>query len=356
MWQIILIICLLFFLFYLHQPKFGRYPHGKRLVKIQQSPHYQNGQFRNIAYSAPEYGKSSPLKAFNQMIRNQRPEIRIPSTYTDLMHLDPSENISVWFGHSSYFIQIDGVKILVDPVLSQISSPIPFFPKAFSGTNRYQMQDIPNIDILIITHDHWDHLDYKTVIELHFDTVICPLGVGSHFERWGFNHMIEMDWNDVINLHNQLQIFCLPSKHFSGRSFLRNKTLWASFMLQTSSDFKIFIGGDGGYDSRFCDFQTKFGYVDIAILENGQYSESWPDIHMHPQETLMAAANLHAKALFPVHNSKFQLAPHRWNDPLMQLSKYHKNYNFRLLTPRIGEKVELDNPNQVFSEWLNFIT
>jgi L-ascorbate metabolism protein UlaG (beta-lactamase superfamily) len=291
------------------------------------------------------------LKAFFNVLKSQKKVNSIPSIKTDIINLKESEDALIWFGHSSYFIQIEGIKILVDPVFSEISSPIPFFPKAFSGSNVYNPADIPEIDYLIITHDHWDHLDYETVKNLKFKQVICPLGVGAHFERWEHNNIIEMDWNESVELSNGFTIHCLSSKHFSGRGFLRNKTLWASFLLESPLTFKIFIGGDGGYDTRFSKFGKRFRQIDLAILENGQYNDNWQSIHMRPKETLKAAEDLNAKALFPVHVAKFSLATHKWNEPLQKISKLSNNKNLRILIPMIGQKVYLKNNNQTFIKW-----
>ena len=308
-----LLVLVLIVLGYINSAKFGWLPSGTSLGRIHASPNYKDGQFRNVEPNALDYNMSwskfvSIIKALRTVLTGQR--CVIPSVKTDLTKLKANEDVLVWFGHSSYFIQIDGVKILVDPVFSEVSSPVPFFPRALPGSNAYKPQDMPEIDYLIITHDHWDHLDYETVKRLKVAAVICPLGVSAHLERWVFKNIIEMDWHESVELDRGLRIHCLPSKHFSGRSFYRNKTLWASFLLEASlSRFKIFIGGDGGYSGRFAEFGKKFGNVDIAILENGQYNENWQSIHMHPEETLRAAEDLRAKALLPVHFAKFTLAP-----------------------------------------------
>ncbi|MDR1032314.1 MAG: MBL fold metallo-hydrolase [Holosporales bacterium] len=350
----ILLVLVLIVIGHVNSTKFGWLPSGASLERIHSSPNYKDGQFRNIESDASDYSMSwskfvSIIKALRTIFAGQN--CVIPSVKTDLMKLKANEDVLVWFGHSSYFIQLDGIKILVDPVFSEVSSPIPFFPKALPGSNVYKPQDMPEIDYLIITHDHWDHLDYETVKKLKVKTAICPLGVRAHLERWRVQNIIEMDWNESIELDRGLRIHCLPSKHFSGRSFFRNKTLWASFLLETISRFKIFIGGDGGYSGRFADFSKRFGRVDLAILENGQYNENWQSIHMHPGETLRAAEDLHAKALLPVHFAKFTLAPHKWNEPLCKISKLPRSKDLRLLTPMIGQKVNLRDADQTFNKW-----
>lgn len=331
---------------YLNSPKFGAIVFGE--------------QFKNI-YPINLYGaKQGKLlkkpsnflklfKALNSVLKNQKSQIQIPSQKTDLKTLDPNEDVLIWFGHSSYFIQIEGKKFLVDPIFSK--SLFFFGPRAFPGSDIYEASDIPEVDFLIITHDHFDHLDFETVRKLKFKKAICPLKVGKHLKRWNVQDITEMNWFESIPLSSNFKLFCLPAQHFSRRGFLKNRTLWASFLIETPKGFKIFLGGDGGYSPHFSDIQKKFQTIDLAILENGQYSPNWPKIHMAPNETIEAAKNLNAKALLPVHNSKFSLAPHKWNEPLIKLSELALNQDFKLKTPMIGEKVDLKNPNQKFKKW-----
>ncbi|MDR1457432.1 MAG: MBL fold metallo-hydrolase [Puniceicoccales bacterium] len=343
---------------YMHSPKFGSIPSGNRLERIQKSTNYKNGKFQNVyefRVDAPICKSGTYRKLFGiigKFIIN-RNDINIPSVKTDLINLNKNEDILVWFGHSSYFIQIEGKRIAVDPVLSDVSSPIPFFPVAFRGANVYAATEIPELDYLIITHDHWDHLDYETVMKLKAKQIICPLGVGAHFEHWGFDQskLLEMDWYNEVELQDGFRIICYPTQHFSGRSFTRNKSLWGTFLLTTVNRFKIYIGGDGGYCPHFKEIGEKHGPIDVAILENGQYNENWKHIHMCPTETVMASEDLRAKALFPVHNSKFSLSTHPWNEPLNKITQLCKNKNVHLLTPMIGQKVNIKDTEQHFSAW-----
>lgn len=264
------------------------------------------------------------------------------------------QDVLVWFGHSSYFIQLDGKHILVDPVFSDAASPVGFFNKAFKGTNSYAASDVPDIDYLIITHDHWDHLDYPTMLQLksRVKKVICGLGVGAHFEYWGFDkhRIIEMDWNEDYSLDTGFTVFSLPARHFSGRGFSANQSLWGSFLLQSPTS-KIYIGGDSGYDTHFADIGKRFGEIDLAILENGQYDEHWKYIHMMPKEVLQAAKDLRAKQLFPIHNSKYALANHDWDTPMRTITAGYTAGEFKLITPKIGEVVRLKDRTQTFSKW-----
>ncbi len=213
--------------------------------------------------------------------------------------------------HSSYLLQVDEKRILVDPVFC-MASPVSFVNKPFRGTEIYSPDDMPDIDYLVISHDHWDHLDYHTVKQLkgRIGKVVCPLGVGEHFEHWGFDksRIIELDWKESATLSQQFIIHCLPSRHFSGRGLTPNQTLWASFLLETP-DRKIFIGGDGGYTMP-------------SLLE-----QTIKDLGVH--------------RVLTVHHSKYALARHRWDEPLKNARNLSRNDSLTILMPVIGEVVNL---------------
>jgi L-ascorbate metabolism protein UlaG (beta-lactamase superfamily) len=344
--------------FTLQQPKFGKLPKGERLERIKKSPNYRNGSFQDQSYTPILAEGVNSFSMAKEFFFNRKKRVspvdEIPSIKTDLLNLDKSKDVLVWFGHSSYFIQIEGKKILVDPVLSGYASPFSFSIKAFKGTDIYSTEDIPEIDYLIITHDHWDHLDYETMRKLKpkISNVICGLGTGEHLEHWGYdrNIIIELDWNEKAILENGFIANSVPARHFSGRTLKRNKTLWTAFVLQTPS-MKIFIGGDGGYDKHFAEIGKTFGEIDLAILENGQYNKNWRYIHMLPDEICKTFRDLNAKRLFTVHSSKFALANHPWDEPMIKVSAMCKENNIPLITPKIGEQVNLRDYSQKFSEW-----
>jgi L-ascorbate metabolism protein UlaG (beta-lactamase superfamily) len=353
---IIILVIVLAVLAFFQQPQFGRRPTGKRLERIKQSPNYHDGAFQNISDTPSltegatfpsvikEYffGKHERLKPLGQM----------PAVKTNLHQLDINENVLVWFGHSSYYMQVDGKRILVDPVFSGHASPFSFTTNSFAGTDIYSVDDIPAIDYLFITHDHWDHLDYSTVKQLKpkVKQVITGLGTGSHLERWGYESIIELDWNEAADLGDGFKTTAVSGRHFSGRGFIRNKTLWASFVF-TSPNKQIFIGGDSGYDKHFAEIGRAFGPFDLAILENGQYNKSWKHIHMMPNEVLQAAKDLGAKKILPVHSSKFSLSLHTWDEPLSKVAALGKETGIPVLTPMIGEVLRLDGSNQQFTNW-----
>jgi L-ascorbate metabolism protein UlaG (beta-lactamase superfamily) len=344
---------------FLKQAKFGASPNNLRLERIRKSPNFRNGSFQNKLDTPVMTGENGDLAVTLQFIFNRnkrrRPGDPIPSVRRDLRNLDPAENVFVWFGHSSYFLQVEGKRILVDPVLSGSASPVSFTTKAFAGTDPYTVNDLPDVDLLFITHDHWDHLDYDTLTKLRprVKKVICGLGVGAHLERWGYDPgaIEEGDWGDSIALEDGFTAHILPARHFSGRALQRNMTLWASFALETLRGYKIYLGGDGGYGPHFKEIGEQFGGFDLAVLENGQYDPSWKYIHMMPEETLQAAKDIRASLILPVHNSKFCISNHDWDAPLRSITAIAGQTHPVPITPLIGEVVPICNPSAESTAW-----
>lgn len=335
---------------FMHQPQFGRIPSGERLARMQQSPNYKNGRFRNISPTPMLTEGASYFSMMKEFIFGNRagrtPVDSLPGKKADLLQLDPAEDILVWFGHSSYFMQLDGKRILVDPVLSGSASPVKFTTRSFTGSDGYATDDFPEIDYLFITHDHWDHLDYETVkaLEPKVKQVITGLGLGAHLERWGYSpgKITELDWREEILPENGFRVNTAPARHFSGRGFQRNASLWMSFIL-TTPDRRIYLGGDSGYDTHFKSIGEQFGPFDLVILENGQYDKSWKYIHMMPEQVVQAAQDLQAKRLFPGHWGKFSLSNHAWNEPIIRLTEEARKKDMAVLHPMIGEKIILDD-------------
>lgn len=344
---VIIILAAVSVFLFINQPSFGRLPSGERLERVRKSPNYRNGEFRNLHETPLLVSNRGRLQGMWEFLFRKidglRPDAPVKAIKTDLHRLGREEEVLVWFGHSSYFIQTGGKRILVDPVF-HIASPVSFVNKPFKGTDIYKPEDMPDIDYLVITHDHWDHLDYQTVKKLKDRTakVICPLGVGEHFEYWGFgkDRIVELDWNEDAVLDNGFFIYCLPTRHFSGRGLTANQSLWASFLLEAPS-YKIYIGGDGGYDTHYADIGKRFPDIDLAIMENGQYNEEWRFIHMMPQYMAQAARELKAKKILTVHHSKYALARHRWDEPLRNAERMRDKDSLPVLMPEIGEVVQL---------------
>jgi L-ascorbate metabolism protein UlaG (beta-lactamase superfamily) len=342
---------------FLKQPQFGKMPTGERLERIKKSPNYKKGQFQNLNFTPDLAEGVSYFKVLREFIFNKskriKPDSVLPSVKTDLLHLNPNEDVLVWFGHSSYFMQLDGKTMLVDPVFSGAASPVKFTTQSFAGSDVYSVEDFPSIDYLFISHDHWDHLDYETVLKLKSKVkkVITGLGTGEHLESWGYDvsKIEEKDWNETADLGEGFSVDIMPGRHFSGRGLARNRAMWVSFVLKTPTK-KIFLGGDSGYDTHFKTIGNKFGPFDLVLLECGQYNYNWKYIHMMPEEVAQAAEDLQAKKLMPVHWAKFALGQHDWDEPIIRVTKASKLKNMPIATPMIGEMVNL-NEDKVFPAW-----
>lgn len=336
---------------FMHSPRFGQLPKGERLARIEKSPYYKNGQFQNLhpVPASPDSLKGNFLGNLWKFVFAKTPGIKPPmpikAVKTDLHRLAPDLNCLVWFGHSSYLIQNEGKRFLIDPVFCQ-ASPVRFANKAFPGSEIYKPEDMPGIDYLVISHDHWDHLDYHTVKALkdRIGKVICPLGVGQHFERWGFapEQLIELEWYEEAVLDSGWRVHCRPTRHFSGRSLRRNPTHWASFLLECPSR-KIYIAGDGGYDTHFAEIGKEFAPIDWAIMENGQYNKAWKYIHLMPEFMSRAAKETDASHILTVHHSKYALARHPWDEPLSNARKMKERDSLPVVIPQIGEVVLLED-------------
>lgn len=353
-----LIILLFVFLFWLSRSEqMGRLAVGERLKRMETTNTYRDGAFQNIELTPAFKEGVNQFTVFKSFFigkdKRNVPSEPLPVEVTDLKNIDPRENVLVWFGHSSYYLQIDGTKILVDPIFSNRASPVPGSIKAFPTTHRYQVSDLPeDIDLVLITHDHWDHLDYPTFRQLkgRVGTIVTSLGVGAHLERWGFaSAMIhELYWHEDIEIGG-LKITATPARHFSGRWLKRNTSLWSSFVLRNDST-RIFVGGDSGYGQHFKEIGEQYGPFDVAILENGQYNEYWQYIHLMPEEAVQAAGDLNAKILLPVHHSKFPLSNHAWDEPLNRVTAEAERVGFPVWTPRLGQLVRLTQEN-IFERW-----
>lgn len=235
---------------------------------------------------------------------------------------------------------------MTDPIFYN-ASPVPGFVRPYKMTNRPQIKDLPNIDAVLISHDHYDHLDYEAIQEMenkvkHF---YVPLGVKAHLQRWGVSDdkITEFDWYESTQI-GDVKLILTPSRHFSGRGLTnRNSTLWASWVVK-SPQISLFFSGDSGYGKHYKEIGKRFGPFDVALMEDGQYNERWPDIHMMPEQSVQASIDLKAKHVLPVHWGKYNLSLHKWKEPIQRfLAEADKN-NIITLTPKIGQQFTLESP------------
>ncbi|WP_316825198.1 MBL fold metallo-hydrolase [Pedobacter miscanthi] len=357
----ILIFLVTVFLIITNLPVFGRLPKNQRLEKIHHLSNYRDGALQNQSFTPMQPEGVSFFKILKAFLfekhPNKSPDKALPFVTPDIAGKPKSNSPEIiWFGHSSYLIKVDGLRILVDPVFSITPSPFSFIgSKAFKGTDVVKAESFKDIDILLITHDHYDHLDYQSILKIapQAKTIITSIGVGSHLERWGIKpeKINELCWGQSTTLVNNLTLTAVPARHFTGRKFKRNQTLWSAFVLKTAN-YKLFLGGDSGYDTHFAKIGAEFGPFDLALLECGQYNAYWPYIHMFPEETVQAAIDLKSKVLMPVHWGKFSLAMHPWNESIKRVVLAATAKQFPLVTPKLGETVVLNGHLPTENWWL----
>jgi L-ascorbate metabolism protein UlaG (beta-lactamase superfamily) len=333
----------------------GKNPEGNALLELQQLSIYKNGGFQNTdREDSSKVNRGNALKAMFSRPESVTPQAPLPWVNTDVKALNVGAPTLIWFGHSSVLIKTQTRNILIDPIFSNHAGPIPGMIKAFKGSKHYSADDMPVIDVLIISHDHYDHLDYRTIKKLRnrIKKVVVPKGVGSHFLYWGFKpeNITELNWNESYTLPDGIKVTATPARHRSNRTFAANKTLWASYVIQTGA-YRLFYSGDGGYGNHFKQIGKQYGPFNLALMECGQYSVNWPSHHMHPTQSAQAAHDLQAQMIEPVHWAKFAESTHPWNEPVSLLIPAAESLGITVNTPRIGEPYTVGTPAKTTVWW-----
>jgi len=266
----------------------------------------------------------------------------------------PSAGLTIrWLGHSSALVEIGGNRILIDPVLDLYASPVHISTRRFSKA-PIRLEDLPRIDAVVLSHDHYDHLEKDTVLHLSKQGTMffAPTGVGYWLKKWGIptDQIRELSWW-AQSTFQDLTFICVPARHFSGRGlFDRNETLWAGWIVRSKTK-SMYYSGDTGYAEHFAAIGETYGPFDLTLIKIGAYSESWPDIHVNPEQAIKAHIDAQGKVLLPVHWATFPLALHPWDEPIIRAMKAAKQNNVRIITPKIGELVDLDQPFANRSWW-----
>ena len=346
---LLLISGLLFLNFY---PSIGGSQSEGKMEMFKKSGHYEKNIFINQIPTSMDMNLSkiiSILKDFIGGVPNQAPKIPLPVLPVDSMTIVSKHDSLVkitWFGHSAFLLEINGKNILLDPMFGEVPGPHPWLgPSRFSNGIPIEIEKLPRIDAVIFSHDHYDHLDYESVLKLKdkVNQFYVPLGVGSHLLAWGVadEKIHELNWWDEI-LQDELKLVFAPARHFSGRGILdRNTTMWGSWIIKSKA-FAIYFSGDSGYGPHFKEIGKKYGPFDFAMLECGQYDKRWESIHMLPEQTAQAALDLNTKLAMPIHWGSFVLALHSWKDPVERLTKKAQELNVNVITPKIGEQFLLN--------------
>ncbi|MEH6681349.1 MAG: MBL fold metallo-hydrolase [Sediminicola sp.] len=345
----LLLLCITGIVLFIYlSPEFGGSPTKEHRAILVKSPNYRDGKFVNLENVELDMGFRNMGKSIMGMLRpdpQSVPARPLPIQRIDSVDVARYEEGTrlIWFGHSTFLLQMEGRNILIDPMFGKVPAPHPIL-----GTNRFskelpiELEKLPQIDAVILSHDHYDHLDYGSIQRLKGKVKMfyTPLGVGAHLMEWGIakERIIELDWWQEATF-GELQFICTPAQHFSGRGpGDRGHTLWGSWVIKSASE-RIFFSGDSGYGPHFKEIGKAYGPFDLALMECGQYNELWHAIHMYPEETAQASMDVGAKKVVPIHWGAFKLAMHTWNDPIVRLAKSAKTLGIDLHVPQIGEPI-----------------
>ena len=370
---ILILILIVGMIFINFSPQFGAKTTGVNYERIKSSKNFKNGKFRNIEKTAI-MTKMDLTSLFKYFIKgNTVPNFTIPieKSYSiksddldttvvnnNLDSYKQKSNVKVtWFGHSALLLEVNNRKILLDPMLGKIPAPHPWLgSKRFNEELPMKIEDIPQIDAVLISHDHYDHLDYWSITKIKDKVKMfyVPLGIAAHLKSWGVDEsrIIELDWWEEAEFQ-ELTFVSTPSRHFSGRGlFNKDSTLWCSWVIKNENT-KIFFSGDGGYSKTFKEIGEKFGPFDLTLLECGQYDEGWSEIHMMPEETVQAHIDLRGKLLMPIHWGAFKLSIHPWQEPVERLLLKANPLKVKITTPMIGEPITLGKSVPSSKWWKN---
>ena len=349
---VIILIAVAAFLFLTFFPSFGgRVSKEDKADYEKRAENYADGKFTYPSEWALEGLSEDKIVSDKKTTPQDKIPVEVPE-FADAPEIDKI-NVT-WFGHSSMLIQMHGMNILIDPVFSERTSPVSFAgPKRFSDL-PIEIQDLPDIDIVIISHDHYDHLDMDSVKALNekSERFVVPLGVENHLKRWGVSSdkITNMSWWEETKI-NGLTIACTPSRHFSGRKIIdSNETLWASWVFKDEYH-QIFESGDSGYGGHFEEIHNRYGDFDLVMTDCAQYNMDWHYVHMFPEESAMAAETLGTEIAMPVHWGAYVLSSHPWDDPAERFTNAAEKLGITVVTPRIGQTMTLENAEEYQNRW-----
>lgn len=323
------------------------------------SPNYRDGAFVNLdpasMLSLDREQRGVLVREFLGG-RSGRPPGTIPVAHPARLVAGRADLAVSWYGHSTALVEVDGYRVLTDPVWSRRCSPSRTVGPERMHPAPVPLESLPAIDAVVISHDHYDHLDLDTVLALartQRAPFFVPLGVGAHLRNWGIpgDRIVELDWGESERL-GDLRLTCAPARHFSGRFLSRNTTLWASWVL-AGPKHSVYFGGDSGYTKSFTDIGSEHGPFDLTLMPIGAYHTLWPDLHMNPEEAVTAHLDVTDSGsglLVPVHWGTFRLAPHPWAEPVERLLAAAEQSNVGIAVPKPGERLELADP-PVLDPW-----
>jgi L-ascorbate metabolism protein UlaG (beta-lactamase superfamily) len=333
----------------------GGRPAGDRAERIRRSPQYRAGAFRNPA-GEPVRLPEADLGLLRRMLLGdgpRRPTRPVPLVRTP-PHPPPADLCVTWYGHATALLEIEGRRVLLDPVWSERCSPAARIGPRRLHPVPVRLAELGPLDAVLISHDHYDHLDLATVRALtRHGTApfLVPLGVGAHLDAWGVPaaRIIELDWTESRTVAG-LRFTATAARHFSGRGPARDNTLWGSWVVRGARR-RIFYSGDSGYFAGYRDIGTRYGPFDLTLIQIGAYDRAWPNMHMFPEEAVRAHLDLRGDLLVPVHWATFNLAPHAWAEPVERLWHAARSRGVRLVVPRPGQRVNVADPPALDCWW-----
>lgn len=343
---LILALIAIVWIFLNTSPQFGGIHLEDRIRIYEESGLYIDGKFQNqIETTVSNLSFSENiglLKEFFQDDGSRNPKIFPATKKLNTAFFDEKDSTKItWMGHSTFIMKMNGKTILIDPIFSSVPAPHPWLgTKRFSKELPIELRDIPEIDVVVISHDHYDHLDYESIKDLKSKTklFLVPLAVGAHLKAWGvpLHKIKEHSWWDATKV-DDIEFICTPARHFSGRSINdRYQTLWASWVIRNKNE-NIYFSGDSGYGPHFKEIGSKFGPFDLSLVECGQYDERWSEIHLLPDSLDRTINDLNTKRFMPIHWGAFVLSLHAWNEPPEKALNSAQNLNKTMLLPQIGE-------------------
>lgn len=344
------------------KPFGGKASKTDRKNYAERAENFDGKKFHNIEeFSVMSMEKNPAPDPLTFSKKTPRPDFDFPSKMPDFMsqedknnRLPPEKFRVTWFGHSSLLLQMHGLNILIDPVFSEMISPVSFVGSKRFSKPPVSVADLPEIDILLQSHDHYDHLDYDVIREIDkkVKKYVVPLGVENHLERWGVksSKITNMAWWEEIDVDG-LMIACTPAQHFSGRHLTDNMaTLWCSWVLKDEF-YQIFESGDSGFGSHWQKIHDKYGDFDFAMMECGQYDVQWPRVHSFPEQSVEAAKILGAKIAMPIHWGAIILSRHGWDDPVERFLLAAEKQEITVMTPYIGQTANIETPMLFTERW-----